>query len=73
MPVNEKDLPSICKEHPTAQIRHEWDETRFRCFPNQQGAPLCGNHVYSCAECGKRLCSPEEFERRKKVEARDAS
>ena len=55
------NLPWICKEHPEAQIRHEWDRTRTRF--HLTGAEIAhdepDSHRYYCNECGKELAPPE--------------
>ena len=64
--MKETKLPSVCKEHPNAQIRHEWirDVINYNGGLRQHTSDKC--HKYSCAECGKELCSPEEYEKRQK-------
>ena len=59
-------LPSFCKEHPQAQILHEWNRTVFTVRGGESGSPLDGGHQYFCAVCHTELCSPEEFENRQK-------
>lgn len=65
----EELLPSMCKDHPKAQIKHEWDRTFIRNFNGDLVCPVDSAHKYVCAECGAELCSPEEYERRCKIEA----
>jgi len=64
--MTEKFLPSLCSEHPEAQILHEWNRTIFTVRGGEQGSPLDGGHQYFCSVCHKELCSPEEFEKRQK-------
>lgn len=68
--MSDKDYPSFCNDHPNAQIRHSWDETFIGGGPGRLGAPVQGNDIYECAECGRRLCSPEEYERRRRMVAK---
>ena len=62
--MEDKDLPSLCPNHPDAKIRHEWD--REMCVWNglPRGGGIDKNHHYYCNECGLELCSPEEYEKR---------
>lgn len=55
-------LPSVCKDHPKAEIRHSYDQTQMV----SNGYPVESNHTYECAVCGKRLCSPDEYSARDK-------
>lgn len=62
----DKKYPSVCSDHPKAKIRHSWDTTFVGGGPGRVGRPVHGDDVYECAECGKRLCSPKEYEHREK-------
>ena len=64
--MSDKELPSVCSDHPQGQIRHSWDTTFIGGGPGRLGNPVQGNDTYECAVCGKRLCSPEEYERRRR-------
>ena len=66
--LTDEELPSICEEHPKAPIRHEWDRNRdtFRLTGASIEYDVKGSDECFCNVCGKKLCSPEEFLRRKK-------
>lgn len=64
--MKDKDLPSICPDHPGAQIRKEWTRTQYQIPGGLPGVPLDYDYHYYCNECGRELCSPKEYERRKK-------
>ncbi|MCG3134238.1 MAG: hypothetical protein HMLKMBBP_01530 [Planctomycetes bacterium] len=57
-----KELPYICPDHPSAQIRHEWNRTRATA--QLTGASWeydePGSHQYFCNECGREL-APENL------------
>ena len=59
-----RDLPSLCKKHPNAKIRHEWDQTYFVMNGYPSGRGIKSNHCYFCSICGTEVCSEEEFEKR---------
>lgn len=58
------DLPSICKDHPNAEIRHEWDESYYILNGFRAGPADKTDHKYFCNECGRELCSPQEYQER---------
>jgi len=64
--MSAKELPSVCKDHPKAQMRHTWDEDTFTCNGVRAGKPTIKNEKYECLECGRQLCSPEEYQRRER-------
>jgi len=51
--------PTACPQHPTADIRHSWDETKMQvrltgaCFVVEKK-----NHRFECAVCGHELQAP---------------
>lgn len=61
-----KELPSICNDHPKAQIKHEWNRNRdtFLLTGASIEYNVKGSDQYFCTICGKELCSPEEYEKR---------
>lgn len=60
------NLPSICPDHPEAQIRHVWDNTKYVFSDGYpRGTGTNHNHRYFCNECKTELCSPEEYAQRK--------
>ncbi|MFW6148140.1 MAG: hypothetical protein ACOC6B_07105 [Thermodesulfobacteriota bacterium] len=61
---NEQSLPSVCPEHPDAEIRHTWDRKHYVLNGLPAGAGLDTNHRYECAVCGRQVCSSTEFGRR---------
>jgi len=65
------NLPSICADHPKAQVRHEWDQKHYVLNGYPAGTGIKGNHQYFCSVCGRELCSPEEFDRRKTAATAD--
>jgi hypothetical protein len=54
-------LPSICKKHPDAKIRHEWDQTHYVMNGYPSGLGTKSNSHYFCSECNLEVCSDEEF------------
>ena len=51
-------LPWVCPQHPSAQIRHTWDQTHYVMNGYPAGNGISGNHRYECAECGTQLADP---------------
>ena len=64
--MSDEEFPSVCKDHPKAQIRHTWDEDTYTTRGCKTGKAVIRNEKYECAECGKQLCSPEEYQRRER-------
>lgn len=50
-----KELPYICPDHPTAQIRHEWNRTRTTVRLTNAQWETDSGHQYFCNECGREL------------------
>lgn len=55
------ELPWICPDHPTAQVRHEWNRTR--CTAHLTGASWeynePGSDQYFCEQCNRELAANE--------------
>jgi len=58
-------LPYVCPDHPEAQIRHEWNRTRYTV--RLTGAHWEGDdgHQYFCAVCGRELAPEKPTEQAK--------
>jgi len=65
--MSDKTLPSVCSEHPKAAVRHSWDEDTYTHNGRLASRGHTRNDTYECAECGRRLCSPEEYSRRERI------
>ena len=69
-----KMKPYICPNHPTAQIRHEYNQNHYVLNSEAAGIGYQSNHNYFCAECGLELCSElEHLQRKKDMESCDGS
>lgn len=62
------DLPSVCKDHPNAEILHEWDQTHYVLNGFIAGVGTKSDHRYFCQKCRRELCSPKEYEERERLE-----
>lgn len=56
-PARGSALPWTCPQHPNAQIRHTWDETRCVLNGIAAGEGIKSKHRYECAECGQELAA----------------
>ena len=48
-------LPSHCEKHPTAMIRHSWNESHYILNGLPSGEGIKSEHAYECADCGRPL------------------
>lgn len=51
-------LPSHCEKHPTAMVRHSWNESHYILNGMPSGEGIKSEHAYVCAECGRPLAEP---------------
>lgn len=51
----ETTLPEFCPEHPTAQVRREWNRKQYIMNGYPAGRPIDTDHQYFCNECNREL------------------
>jgi hypothetical protein len=52
------ELPWICPDHPTARIRHYWDQTHCVLNGLPAGTGTKSSHRYECEVCRLELAQP---------------
>lgn len=55
-----KCLWNFCPAHPTADVVHEWQRTRYHISGGESGTPLDTDHHYYCSVCGRELTIESE-------------
>lgn len=59
MKSTEETLPWVCPDHPSAQIRHSWDQSHYIMNGYPAGLGIKSNDKYECAVCGRELAPPD--------------
>jgi len=57
------ELPWQCPEHPSAQIRKSWDDSRYVMNGYPVGIGTKSNIKYECAECGRELATEKDMKK----------